>query len=192
MPTHDPPFHEIRAQTGFFPVTVTCRLDEDGLRILRGGAVTRIGHDAYGDIRFHRRGSGRAALVLAPSDGRGLTLLFKPALASDDEIADFVADLGRRIARSSPVARLVIGPSRRQWVASWIGVLASGVVLAGAALSLWGGVGFDAVLVPSAVALINLGIVVPIVRAGPPRALAIRDAAAAIGGSAAAGPPGAP
>lgn len=189
---HGTPIHEIRARTGFFPITVTCRLGDDGLHILRGADVTRIGYDAFASLRFDRRGSGHAALVLAASDGRGASFLFKPGLAPDAEVTAFAMDLGKRVARASPAARLVIGPSRRQWVASWIGVCASGLVLLGAALALWAGGAPGSVLVPTAVALVNLGIVLPILRAGPPRTHAMKDAAAALGGSEAIRQPHAP
>jgi len=150
---------EIRAGLGSFNRPVVCRIAEDGLEIARGADVTRIGYDALSEIRFHRRGAGRAVLGIRTLDGNTTTLRLMAAHASNGPIDDFVKSLLERVALSSPGAAFVSGPSRTQWIASWIGVLASG-----------------AVLLSVGIALVNLAIVVPILWSGKPRQYPVADA----------------
>jgi hypothetical protein len=51
--------HEIRASTGFFNRSVTCRISEKGKEIVQDRDVKRIGYDKLSGSRFHRRGAGR-------------------------------------------------------------------------------------------------------------------------------------
>ena len=171
---------KIRATTGFFNRAVTCRVTEASLEIQRDGDTAWIGYDAFSVIRYHRRVSGRAVLSLTISDGTKMTLRFAPEAASAVEIEDFVKSLRHRIAGSSPTTRFVIGPSQTQWVASWIGLFASGAVLAAATWSVSAGGRFGYVLLPAGVALVNLAVVLPILRSGQPRRYTAADAPSAL------------
>ena len=173
--------HAISARAGFFKVSVTCSLQDDGLSILRGTAVSRIGYDAIRAIRFHRHAPKRAVLVLTPSSGRDVSFLLQQGRKCDREITDFVTALVARVARAAPQTCLVIGPSRRQWVASWVGVLVSGLVLSIAAWSGLAGRPLGSLAMPIAVALVNLGVVLPILRSGKPRHHRVSDAPIAPG-----------
>jgi len=121
--------HEIRAGLGSFNRPVVCRNAKDGFEIARGADVTWIDYDALSEIRFHRRGVGRAVLGVRKLDGNTTSLRLMAAHASNGRIDDFLKSLLERVALSSPGAPFVSGPSRTQWIASWIGVLASGAVL---------------------------------------------------------------
>jgi hypothetical protein len=167
---------EIRAGLGSFNRPVVCRIAEDGLEIARGADVTRIGYDALSEIRFHRRGAGRAVLGIRTLDGNTTTLRLMAAHASNGPIDDFVKSLLERVALSSPGAAFVSGPSRTQWIASWIGVLASGAVLLLSAWSLAAGGQIGPMLMPVGIALVNLAIVVPILWSGKPRQYPVADA----------------
>lgn len=159
---------EISVRTGVLNRSVTCRIAEAGLDVLRDGHTTRFGYDRLSEIRFYRRGSGRAVLSVQTSDGTTTTLRFVPEAASAMEIGDFVKSLLQRVARVSPTTRFVIGPTRMQWVASWVGVLASSAVLLFAAWSLLADRHFGPLLLPVGIALVNLAVVLPIVRSGRP------------------------
>lgn len=167
---------EISAGTGFLNRVVTCRTAEAGLEILRDSHTTRIGYDACAVIRFDRGGSGRAALSVKTSEGATTTFRFVPETASAVGIDDFVKSLLQRVAPVSPTTRFVIGPTRTQWLASWVGVLASGVVLLFAAGSLLADRHFGPLLLPVGIALVNLAVVLPIVRSGGPRHFSAADA----------------
>lgn len=167
---------EIPAGIGFFNRPAVCRIAEDGLEIARGTDVTRIGYDVLSEIRFHRRGAGRAVLGVRTSDGKTTTLRMRATHASNGPIDDFVKSLLERVALSSPGAAFVSGPSRTQWIASWIGVLASGAVLLLSAWSLVAGGQIGPMLMPVGIALVNLAVVVPILRSGKPRQYPVADA----------------
>ena len=167
---------EISARTRFLNRILICRIAEAGLEIQRDIHTTRIGYDACAEIRFDRRGSGRAVLSVKTSEGATTNYRFVPEATSAMEIDDFVKSLLQRVARVSPTTRFVIGPTRTQWVASWVGVLASGAVLLFAAWSLLADRHFGPLLLPVGIALGNLVVVIPIVRAGRPRHSSAADA----------------
>lgn len=167
---------EIRAGLGFFNRPVVCPIAEDGLEIARGADVTRIGYDVLSEIRFHRRGAGRAVLGVRTSNGNTNTLRLASSPDPNRAIEDFVKSLLKRVALSSPGAAFVSGPSRTQWIASWIGVLASGAVLLLSAWSLVAGGQIGPILMPVGIALVNLAVVVPILRSGKPRQYPVADA----------------
>src|SRR6056297_3096248 len=100
---------EISARTGFLNRIVTCRIAEAGLEILRDSHSTRIGYDACAEIRFDRRGSGRAVLSVKTSQGVTTTFRFVSEGASAMEIDDFVKSLLQRVARVSLTTPFVIG-----------------------------------------------------------------------------------
>lgn len=168
--------HEIRAGLGFFNRPAVCRIAEEGLEIVRGADVARIGYDMLSEIRFHRRGAGRAVLVARTSDGNTTTLRLMATPALEGVIDDFVKTLLKRVALSSPETAFVSGPSRTQWIASWIGGFASGAVLLLAAWSLSDGGQIGPMLMPVGIALVNLAVVVPILRSGKPRQYEVVDA----------------
>lgn len=172
--------HEIRARTGFFNRSVTCRFSENGMELVQDRDVKRIGYDKLSEIRFHRRGAGRSVLRLKTSQGDMATLRLMLDGSSDRGIDDFVKSFLQRVAQSSPQTPVVIGPSRLQWLASWIGVVASGAILLLAAWSLLVGGQIGALLMPVGIALVNLVIVVPILRSGPTRHYTVADAPAAL------------
>lgn len=167
---------EISVRTGFLNRSVTCRIAEAGLEVLRNGQITWIGYDRFSAIRFDRRVSGRAVLSVKTSEGATTTFRSVPETASAMEIDDFVKSLLQRVACVSPTTRFVIGPSRLQWVASWVGVLASGAVLLFAAWSLLADQHFGPLLLPVGIALVNLAVVLPIVRSGKPHHSSAADA----------------
>jgi hypothetical protein len=171
---------EIRAGLGFFNRPVVCRIAEDGLEIARGADVTRVGYDVLSEIRFHRRGAGRAVLGVRTSDGNATTLKLMATHASNGAIDDFMKSLLKRVAVASPETAYVSGPSQTQWIASWIGVLASGAVLLLVAWSLSAGRQIGPMLMPVGIALVNLAVVVPILRSGKPRRYRAADALAAL------------
>lgn len=168
--------HENSASLGFFNRPVVCRITEDGLEIARGSYVTRIGYDVLSEIRLHRRGAGRAVLGVRTSDGDTTILRLMAKHSPEGAINDFVKTLLKRVALSSPGAAFVSGPSRTQWVASWIGVLASGAVLLLSAWSLVAGGQIGPMLMSVGIALVNLAVVVPILRSGKPRQYPVADA----------------
>jgi hypothetical protein len=160
---------ELRAGLRFFNRPAVCRIAEEGLEIVRGTDVARIGYDMLSEIRFHRRGAGRAVLGVRTSDGNTTTLRLMAKHAPEGAIDDFVKTLLKRVALSSPGAAFVSGASRTQWVASWIGVLASGAVLLLSAWSLVACGQIEPTLMPVGIALVNLAVVIPILRSGKPR-----------------------
>lgn len=167
---------EISARTGFLNRSVMCRIAEAGLEVLRDGKTTRIGYDGFTEIRLDRRGSGRAALSFKTLEGATTTLRFLPEAASAVGIDDFVKSLLQRVAGVSPKTRFVMGPTRSQWVASLVGVLASCAVLLFAAGSLLSDRHFGPLFLPVGIALVNLAVVLPIVRSGKPRHFSAVDA----------------
>ncbi len=173
--------HEIPAGIGFFNRPVVCRIAEDELEIARGADVTRISYDILSEIRFHRRGAGRAVLGVQTSDGNTMTLRLMATPGSNGVIDDFVKSLLKRVAHSSPETALVSGPSRTQWIASWIGVLASGAILLFSAWSLIAGGQIGPMLMPVGIALVNVAVVVPILRSGKPRQYEVADATLLLG-----------
>jgi hypothetical protein len=166
---------EIRAGLGVLNRPAVCRIADEGLEIARGTDVTRIGYDTLSEIRFHRRGAGRAVLGVRTSDGNTTTLRLMAAHGFKSAIDDFVKSFLKRVALSSPGAAFVSGPSRTQWIASWIGVLASGAVLLLSAWSLVDGGQIGPMLMPVGIALVNLAVVVPILRSGKPRQYPVAD-----------------
>jgi hypothetical protein len=56
------------------------------------------------------------------------TLRLTLTSAAQAEIDGFVKSLLQRVASASPTTRVIFGPSKKQWMASWLG-LASGAVL---------------------------------------------------------------
>jgi hypothetical protein len=128
------------------------------------------------EIRFHRRGAGRAVLGVRTSDGNTTTLRLMASPGSNGVIDDFVKSLLKRVALSSPETAFVSGPSQTQWIASRIGVLASGAILLLAAWSLSAGGQIGPMLMPVGIALVNLTVVVPILRSGKPRKYQVADA----------------
>jgi hypothetical protein len=171
---------EIHSTTGFLNRSVTCRIAKAGLEVLRDGHTTLIGYDGFTEIRFDRRGSGRAVLIVKTSEGTTTTLRFVPEAAAAMEIDDFVKSLIDRVGHLSPKTRFVIGPSQTQWVASWGGLFASGAVLAATAWSVSAGGQLGSVLLPVGVALVNLAVVLPILRSGRPRRYTAADAISAL------------
>lgn len=167
---------EISARTGFLNRIVTCRIAEAGLEILRDSHSARIGYDAFAEIRFDRRGSGRDVLSVKTAEGATTTFRSVPEAAAATEIDDFMKSLLQRVACVSPTTRFVIGPTRTQWVASWVGVLASGAVLLFSAWSLLADRHSGPFLLPIGIALVNLVVVLPIVRSGRPRHSSAADA----------------
>ena len=101
-------------------------------------------------------------------------------LGPNGVIDDFMKSLLKRVAVASPETAYVSGPSRTQWIASWIGVLASGAVLLLVAWSLSAGRQIGPMLMPVGIALVNLAVVVPILRSGKPRRCRAADALAAL------------
>jgi hypothetical protein len=176
----DKQYHEIRAGIGLFNRPVVCRIAEDGLEIARGADLTRISYNMLSEIRFHQRGAGRTVLGVRTSDGNTTTLRLMSTPGPNGVIDDFVKSLLKRVALSSPGTAFVSGPSRTQWIASWIGVLASGAVFL---LSTWSLVVGDQIwpmLMPVGIALVNLAFVLPILRSGKPRRYTAADALAAL------------
>jgi len=114
--------------------------------------VIRIGYEMLSEIRFHRRSAGRAVLGVRTSDGNATTLRLMAAHGSNGAIDDFVKSFLKRVALSSPGTAFVSGPSRTQWIASWIGVLASGAVLLLSAWSLVAGGQTGPMLMPVGIA----------------------------------------
>jgi len=167
---------EIRAGLGVLNRRAVCRIADEGLEIARGTDVTRIGYDMLSEIRFHRRGAGRAVLGVRTSNGNTRTLRLMAAHGSKSAIDDFVKTLLERVGLSSPGAAFVSGPSRTQWIASWIGVLASGAVLLLSAWNLAASGQIGPMLMPVGIALVNLAVVVPILWSGKPRQYPVADA----------------
>lgn len=167
---------EIEAGTGFFNRQVTCRIAESGLEMLRDGDVIRIGYDGFTEIRARRHGSGRPVLCLLTSDGMRIMLNFKVHPAASSKVNTFVKSLLRRVASCAPATRFVLGASQFQWVASWVGGLASGAVLAVAAQSLLVEGQLGPILLPVGIALVNLSVVFPILQSGRPRRYRVEDA----------------
>jgi hypothetical protein len=171
---------EIRAGLGLFNRPAVCRIAEEWLEITRGADVTRISYNMLSEIRFHRRGAGRAVLGVRTSEGNTTTLRLMATHGPDGMIDDFTKSLLKRVALTSPETAYVSGPSQTQWIASWIGVLASGAVLLLAAWSLSAGGQIGPMLMPVGIALVNLAVVVPILRSGKPRRYRAADALAAL------------
>lgn len=172
--------HEISAGLGFFNRPVVCRIAEVGLEIARDADVTRISYDMLSEIRLHRRGAGRAVLGVRTVDGNTTNLRLMATGAPKGVIDDFVKSLLKRVAVSSPGTEFVSGPGRTQWIASWIGVLASAAILLLSAWSLMAGGQIGPILMPVGIALVNLGVVVPIMRSGKPRRYTAADALTAL------------
>ena len=171
---------EVLASIGFFNSRVTCRHGEACLEILRDGDVTRISYDQFSELRYARRGSGQAVLSVQTLEGTTTKLRFVPEAESSMEVDDFVKSLIDRVAHKSPTTRFVIGPSQTQWVASWVGLFASGAVLALAMWNLSAGGQFGSLLLPVGIALVNLAVVLPILRSGRPRRYTAANAPAEI------------
>jgi hypothetical protein len=120
-------------------------------------------------------------LGVRTSDGNTTTLRLMATPGPNGVIDDFVKSLLKRVTLSSPETAFVSGPSQTQWIASWIGVLASGAVLLLAAWSLSAGGQIGPMLMPVGVALVNLAVVVPILRSGKPRQYQVADATILLG-----------
>lgn len=167
---------EFPARIGLLKADVICRLEDDALSIIRGSGVTRIGYTHLAAIRFQRMTSRRAVLVLTPVDGRGLTLVLSTGGPAMPKIIQGVTALIAAVARLAPHAPLWIGPSRRQWLAACVAAVASGLVFVVVAGNLWLGQGLGPMVLPMAVASINLTVVWPILRAGRPRPVPVGQA----------------
>ncbi|NHQ75900.1 hypothetical protein HAT86_15730 [Roseovarius gahaiensis] len=167
---------EVRAKVGVFNRSVACRLGEGMLEVERGGNVQRVGYDEIVEIRFQKRRSGRSVLGIQRATGRAITLRVSSGATSDEAVNDFVKSLCSLLAATSPDARVVIGPSRTQWVASWGGLFASGAVLLFAVWSLLAGDNIGSMLMPIGISLVNLAVVVPILRSGRPHQYSVAEA----------------
>jgi len=158
---------EIRAGRGFFNRALICRIAEGGLEIARDADVTRISYDMLSEIRFHRHLSGRSLLKMETLTGTVRTPRLTPTSTARAEFDGFVQSLLQRVSSASPTTRVVFGPSKTQWMASWLGLLAGGQI--------------GLMLMPVGIALVNLAVVVPIVRSGKPRLYPAADAQAVLG-----------
>ncbi|MCR9148582.1 MAG: hypothetical protein NXH83_00265 [Rhodobacteraceae bacterium] len=160
---------ELTGRSSFLGRDITLRLADEGLEIRRGSEVSRVDYGRLAAIGLGARAPLRLALTISPADGTARTLRLRCTASSDAGARSFVRSLIARVAAVQPTMPVVLGPSRLQWLASWIGLLASAVILIVAAWATLTGAPLSAVLVPVSIAAVNLAVVVPILRAGPAR-----------------------
>lgn len=163
------PDREIEARGGFPARPMICRLGEEQLEILAGAQTSRVGYGELASLRVHSHPSGKAVLGLVSRNGEKTTLRLTPSSRSDAEIASFTGALLDRVAQADPMTPLHLGPSRRQWVAAWIGLVVSCAILVAAGLTIAAASAVGPLLLPVGIALVNLGVVVPILKSGRPR-----------------------
>lgn len=168
---------EIQGRTWAFGRPVTCRLGPDGLEIRRGSEATRVGYDEVAAIRVDSTKPGREVFSLHSAWGGTTTIRMRPRSGAGAQVEAFTKSLVARVARAAPETTFVLGPSRSQWVAAWIGLVASGAIIIAVLWTFFAGGPFAPTLVPLAIALVNLSVVLPILRAGRPRALTVAEAA---------------
>jgi hypothetical protein len=176
----DPACRQIDARIGLFAKRVTCRLSDSHLVIGHDTQATRIGYSDLLSIRIARHGPRRAFLGLTLPGGEELLLRLTQPSGQGDAVAALTTSLISRVAEVAPETHLRLGPRRRQWVAAWIGLAASAAIVVGAGWSLFTDGGIAPVLLPLGVALANLGVVVPILQAGPPRDCVVSTAPATL------------
>ena len=150
------------------------------MEILAGARTSRVGYGELSSVRVHRQPPGKAVLGLVSRNGEKTTLRLTPSSRSDAEIASFTGALLDRVAQADPMTPLHLGPSRRQWVAAWIGLVVSGAILVAAGWTLASAGAVGPLLLPVGIALVNLAVVVPILTSGRPREQAVGKARAEV------------
>lgn len=171
------PQNQIDACIGFFARRITCRLTDDRIEILTGAQVTPIPYRHTATIRIARQGGQRTVLELQTFGGQTKQLRLVPP-SGPEAAADFMRSLILRVTQVAPETVLRIGPSRRQRVAAWIGLVASVAILLGTGWSLITGGSVVSLLLPISIALINLAVVTPILQAGRSRDCIVSEALA--------------
>lgn len=162
------PCHQIDAHLGFFSRRVTCRLMDDHVEILHGTQATRIGYKEISSISFFRKATRRSIVVLMCKTGKTKRFRVVSSSGSDEKIVAFARSLVERVSYVAPETPLLVGPTRRQWIAAWIGLVTSVGILFGAAWAFFAQAPIGQVLLPVSVGLVNLAVVLPILRAGRP------------------------
>jgi hypothetical protein len=172
--------NQIEARTGFFVRRVTCRLTGEHVEIKGGPQTTRIRYGDLVSIRIARQGARRTVIEFCTTGGQKIQLRLAPRSASDQTAQGFIRSLVSRIAKVAPETPLHLGPSRRQRVAAWIGLVASVAILTGADWSLVTDGSIGPLLLPIGIALANLGVIIPILQAGSPRHCVVSAAPATL------------
>lgn len=160
---------DIEARVGFFGKSVICRLSKDHVELLRGELTSRIGYPDLSSVRVFRAVPGQAVIGLVCQNGSKTTIRLAPSSGSDGEISAFTTALVNRVARVAPMTRLHLGPSRRQWIIAWVGVIVSSVILLASVWSFAREGSVGSLLLPLGIAMVNLVVVMPIVKSERPR-----------------------
>jgi hypothetical protein len=121
---------------------------------------------------------GQALLRLVSRNGQKTTLRLSSSSHSGEEITVFTTALVDRVARVAPQTSLHLGPSQRQWIAARVGMILSGLILIATVWTLATGGPVGPLLLPIGIALVNLAIFVPILKAGRPREHVVSKASA--------------
>ncbi len=169
---------EMEARAGFFGKRGICRLTRDHVELLRGSRTIRIGYGELSSVWVYRPAPGRAVLGLVARKGPKITDRLTPFSRSDEEVSAFMAALVERVARAAPMTPLHLGPSRRQWIAAWIGAFVSGAILLAAGWALAAGGAAGPLLPPVGIAVVNLVVAAPILKSGRPHERSVGGAAA--------------
>ena len=160
---------ELTGRSAVLGRDITLRMADEGLEIRRGSEVSRVDYGRLAAIGFNARAPLRLSLTISLGDNAARTLRLRYRATTAERAGSFVRSLVARVAKVQPTMPVVLGPSRLQWLASWIGLLASAAILVVAAWNTLTGAPLSAVLVPISIAAVNLAVVVPILRAGPSR-----------------------
>lgn len=169
---------DMEARAGFFGERGNCRLTQDQLELRCGSKTKRIRYADLSSVSVYRPAPGRAVLGLFSRKGSKTTIRLTPHSRSGEEVSAFTASLVDRVARVAPMTPLLLGPSRRQWIAAWVGVIVSGAILLTLGWTLATGSAVGPLLMPVGIALANLVVVAPILMSGRPREQSIGKAAA--------------
>lgn len=146
---------------------------EPGRLVRQGPAGEKVlPFEAIAGISWLTARSGPDRMILRSRDGTRMVLR-EGAGADRSRLAPFARTLLQRIGDAGLRVPCAHGPGRIAWIAGWIGLAVSLLILVAAAVALAGGQGPGALALPVGIAAVNLAVVFPVVRGGAPRNISI-------------------
>lgn len=163
------PVIEIMSSGGLLVGPVPIRLEQH--RILRGEGARQqsMSLASVARIQLDTSRKRRQRLILEGVDGGSMIIDRNPGASDADSFLRFIETLLKQVRQLNEFVTCVIGPSAGIRIAAWIGLATSLTILAGVIWALMSEQGLPSVLLPLAIATINLVVVAPIVLAGGPR-----------------------
>lgn len=126
-------------------------------------------------IRLCTANSARLCLELEAIDGRKIAVRWRAGNPGASSYFTLAVELMTRASRQNEFVTFAIGPSRRIWIAAWIGLITSIVVIIGMTWAVLTGLGIPTALLPMALAPVSLIAVLPILLNGPSQRVGLQQ-----------------